>query len=72
MSNLKRARMLSVVIGAFTLFGCDSQRSTGPAVSPQFSRTITLPGLDSLLGAGPARVKIWLNPGTLVARRVVV
>ncbi len=72
MSNLKRARMLSVVIGAFTLFGCDSQRSTGPAVSPQFSRTITLPGFDSLLGAGPARVKIWLKPGTLVARRVVV
>jgi hypothetical protein len=64
--------MLPIFIGAFTLFGCDSQRSTGPTGSPQFSRIITLPGFDSLLGAGPARVKIWLKPGTLVARRVVV
>ena len=72
MFNLKRARLLPLMIGAVTLFGCDSQRSTGPAGSPQFSRAVTLPGFDSLLGAGPARVKIWLMPGTLVARRVVV
>ena len=72
MSNLKRTRMLSIVIGTFTLFGCESQRSTGPAGSPQFSRIVTLPGFDSLIGAGPARVAVWLKPGTLIARRVVV
>ncbi|OLD90082.1 MAG: hypothetical protein AUG85_00595 [Gemmatimonadetes bacterium 13_1_20CM_4_66_11] len=68
---LKPARILPMMIGGLVLFACDSQRSTGPA-GPQFSRTITLPGFNSLLGAGPARVRIWLKPGTLIARRVVV
>jgi len=72
MLNLKPARILPMMIGGLVLFGCDVQRSAGPNDVPQFSRSITLPGLDSLLGAGPARVKIWLMPGTLVARRVVV
>ena len=72
MLNLKPARILPIMIGGLVLFGCDVQRSAGPNDVPQFSRSITLPGLDSLLGAGPARVKIWLMPGTLVARRVVV
>jgi len=72
MLNLKLARILSIMIGGLVLFGCDVQRSAGPNDLLQFSRSITLPGLDSLLGAGPARVKIWLMPGTLVARRVVV
>src|SRR2546425_8991925 len=72
MLNLKPARILPMMIGGLVLFGCDVQRSAGPNDLPQFSRSITLPGLDSLLGAGPARVKIWLMPGTLVAHRVVV
>ena len=74
MLNLKPARILPMMIGGLALFGCDIQRSAGPTGPglPQFSRSITLPGLDSLLGAGPARVTIWLMPGTLVARRVVV
>src|SRR5712692_6404029 len=74
MLNLKPARILPMMIGGLALFGCDIQRSAGPTGPglPEFSRSITLPGLDSLLGAGPARVTIWLMPGTLVARRVVV
>ena len=72
MINLKRARILPIVIGGLTLFGCDSQTGTGPNQLLQFSRTVTLPGLDSLLTAGPARVKIWLKPGSLIATRVVV
>jgi hypothetical protein len=75
MLNLKPARLLPIVIGGLVLFGCDVPRSagpTGPNDLPQFSRTITLHGLDSLLGAGPARVRIWIKPGTLIALRVVV
>jgi len=72
MINLKRARIVPIMIGAVALFGCDSQRSTGPNQLLQFSRSITLPGFDSVLTAGPARVKIWLEPGTLIASRVVV
>src|SRR3989442_8446409 len=72
MLNLKPARILPMMIGGLVRLGCDVQRSAGPNDLPQFSRSITLPGLDSLLGAGPARVKIWLMPGTLVAHRVVV
>ena len=53
---LKPARILPMMIGGLVLFACDSQRSTGPA-GPQFSRTITLPGFNSLLGAGPARLQ---------------
>jgi len=69
---LKPARILPMIIGVLVLFGCDAQRSVGPNDLPQFSRTITLPGFNSLLGTGPARVRIWLKPGTLIARRVVV
>jgi hypothetical protein len=72
MLNLKLARLLPIVIGGLVSYGCDMQRSVGPNASLQFSRIITLTNFDSLLGAGPARVKVWLKPGTLVARRVVV
>src|SRR5689334_16924934 len=71
MLNLKPVRLLPIVIGGL-VFGCDMQRSVGPTASLQFSRIITLTNFDSLLGAGPARVRVWLKPGTLVARRVVV
>ena len=41
MINLKRARILPIVIGGLTLFGCDSQTGTGPNQLLQFSRTVT-------------------------------
>lgn len=64
------------VLAAAVVFAACSDSATGPGGSTgfptQFSRTITLPELDSILNDGPARVEIKLLNGSLVAREVEV
>lgn len=68
-----RSRMagsFSVVLLTLLAAACDST-STGPhSSSIQFSRNISLPDAQTQLQTGPARVEVWVIPGTLVARRV--
>ena len=62
------------LLATLALGGCDSQRTAGPFanLSPAFSKTITLTDFGTALGSGPQRVRVWLSPGTLIAKRVLV
>ena len=64
----------AAVLATLALVGCDSQHTTEPGSldPPLFANDITIPDLGTILAAGPARVRIRLEPGTLIAKRVLV
>jgi hypothetical protein len=58
----------------FTLLVAACDTSSGPRslVPAQFSRTVSLPDVQTQLLTGPARVEVSVIPGTLTARRVEI
>lgn len=71
--RIRSGATLSLAVLAAFAAGCGDGTGPGSGAPPiLFSRTITLPELENLLGDGPARVEIKLIRGSLVAREVEV